>query len=508
MLDALKSRLQVAVSFPSPPTIAFQIIDLASDPEITAGKVAALISKDPGLAIKLLRVANSPMYSKRRKSDNLRQALVTLGLNAAVSLALGFSLVGTYQQAKDSGIDYVKFWRRAILGAAAARLWAVRARVPNTEDVFLAGLLQDIAVLAIDRVQKGFYAELKSNATHLDLIEYEMARIGADHSALGAWLLRHWKLPEHLCSAIDSSHASADHSSAGSNEPATSAVAARCVSLASDCAEILLNPENSNSESRTLENLAKHAADLLGVEIDAALETISTLVAEIPEVERLFDTTLLDAEYASAILDQARELLSVRSVQAMHEIETLKETAAELETQTRRDALTGVLTRGHLDVVLRHEFEGAVAGRWPLSVVFADLDCFKRVNDTYGHAAGDTVLANTAKLLGEVVRESDYVGRYGGEEFLIVLPGISADIASKVCYRLLSRLRSTQHRLPAGNIQVTISLGLATHSSDAPFRSVSALIEAADHCVYAAKRAGRDRLVLFTGESPLAPVGA
>jgi len=498
MLDALKSRLQVAVSFPSPPMIAFQIIDLASDPEISAGKVAALIGKDPGLATKLLRVANSPMYSKRRKSDNLRQALVTLGLNAAVSLALGFSLVGTYQRAKDSGIDYLKFWRRAILGAAAARLWAVRVRMPNAEDVFLAGLLQDIAVLAIDRVQKGFYAELKSNATHRELIEYEMARIGADHSALGAWLLRHWKLPESLCATIEASH-----TNAGSSEPTASLIAARCVSLASECVESLLD-----FEKHSIGNLAKHAADLLGIEIDAALETISTLVAEIPEVERLFDTTLLDAEYASAILDQARELLSVRSVHAMHEIETLKETAAELETQTRRDALTGVLTRGHLDVVVRQEFEGAVAGRWPLSVVFADLDCFKRVNDTYGHAAGDTVLVNTAKLLGEVVRDSDYVGRYGGEEFLIVLPGVSADIASKVCHRLLSRLRRTHHTLPTGNIQVTISLGLATHSSDAPFGDVNALIEAADRCVYAAKKAGRDRLVLFTGPSPLMPIGA
>src|ERR1700761_7016648 len=155
MLDALKSRLRVAVSFPSPPAIALQIIDLASDPQINAGKVASLIAKDPGLATKVLRVANSPMYSKRRKSDNLRQALVTLGLNAAVSLALGFSLVGTYNRVKGSGIDYPRFWRRAILGAAAGRLWAVRARIPNVDDVFLAALLQDIAILAIDRVQSG-----------------------------------------------------------------------------------------------------------------------------------------------------------------------------------------------------------------------------------------------------------------------------------------------------------------------------------------------------------------
>jgi diguanylate cyclase (GGDEF)-like protein len=505
MLDALKSRLRVAVSFPSPPAIALQIIDLASDPQINAGKVASLIAKDPGLATKVLRVANSPMYSKRRKSDNLRQALVTLGLNAAVSLSLGFSLVGTYNRGKQSGIDYPRFWRRAILGAAAGRLWAVRAQVPNADDVFLAALLQDIAVLAIDRVQNGFYAELNPNATHRDLIDYETSRIGADHSQLGAWLLRHWKIPEELCAAVEASHGSP-----AAHDPGVSPLAARCVSLASDCAETLLNPECGN-----IAMLAQHAAELLGIETGAALQTISTLVAEIPEVERLFDTSLLDPEFSSAILEQARELLSIRNVQAMHEIETLRETAAalesksaEIEAKTRRDALTGVFTRGHLDELLGQEFAGAIAGGWPLSVVFADLDGFKLVNDTYGHAAGDAVLATAAQVIGQVVRDSDYVGRYGGEEFLIVLPGVTSEIASKICHRLLARLRATRHALPAGDIQVTISLGLATHSKESPFRNVKLLIEAADRCVYAAKKAGRDRLIALAGSEFVEPSAA
>jgi diguanylate cyclase (GGDEF)-like protein len=126
------------------------------------------------------------------------------------------------------------------------------------------------------------------------------------------------------------------------------------------------------------------------------------------------------------------------------------------------------------------------------------------VNDTYGHAAGDNVLATAARLIGSVVRETDYVGRYGGEEFLIVLPGVAADIASKVCQRLLTRLRTTYHMLPEAKILVTVSLGLATHTGAAPFGDANALIEAADQCVYAAKRAGRDRLVVFTGTSPKA----
>jgi len=105
MLVQLQEKLKTAVNFPSPPGVAQQIIALAGDAEIDIVKVAAAISKDPGLTAKVLRVANSPIYSKRRKSENLRQALVVLGLNAATTLALSFSLVGTYKKIKSAGIE-------------------------------------------------------------------------------------------------------------------------------------------------------------------------------------------------------------------------------------------------------------------------------------------------------------------------------------------------------------------------------------------------------------------
>jgi len=103
VLEQLKTKLQLASNFPSPPAIALQIVALASDPEIDVGKVAATISKDPGLTAKVMRVANSPLYSKRRRSENLRQALVALGLNAATTLALSFSLVSTYKTGSGAG---------------------------------------------------------------------------------------------------------------------------------------------------------------------------------------------------------------------------------------------------------------------------------------------------------------------------------------------------------------------------------------------------------------------
>ena len=207
MLEKLRSKLQAGVNFPTPPAVAQQIVDLASDPDIDVVKVATVMSKDPGLSAKVLRVANSPLYSKQRKSDNLRQALVVLGLNAATTLALSFSLVGAYRIGKGTGIDYSRYWRRAILGAFAARVIGEISRARALEEIFLAALLQDIAIIAVDRTEPTFYAGVALDAGHASLIAHEKSRMGVDHAALGGWLLRHWKLPESLCLTVEASHA-------------------------------------------------------------------------------------------------------------------------------------------------------------------------------------------------------------------------------------------------------------------------------------------------------------
>jgi diguanylate cyclase (GGDEF)-like protein len=523
VLESLKSKLRLAANFPSPPAIALQIVALAADPDIDTGRVGATISKDPGLSAKVLRVANSPLYSKRRKSENLRQALVALGLNAATTLALSFSLVASYKTpasgkpaaagksatggktaarrkaaaegnpSAEGGFDYARYWRRAILSASAARTFATLKGSRAPENIFLAGLLQDIGMLGIARVEPDVYRALPAEASHAETVALERRVLGTDHAALGGWLLRHWKLPESLCATVEASH-----------DPCAAAapldLPARCVALASECVELLLAQQGAPD----LEPLAALARSWLDLDPQSLTAAMSTIVAEIPEIERLFETPILEGEAATLILEQARELLTLRNLQAIDQVTVLRQTAEHLEARTteledkhRRDGLTGVFNRRYLDEILDREFAAAKAGQWPLSLVFADLDRFKLVNDTHGHPAGDAVLINTARMFLAAVRDSDFVARYGGEEFMIVLPGLAADGAVVVCERVLNRLRDLRHPVAGGSIRVTASLGLATQDTCTPFERVSDLIEAADRCVYAAKKAGRDRMVRF-----------
>jgi diguanylate cyclase (GGDEF)-like protein len=486
MLEHLKSKLKASLNFPSPPAVAQQIIALARDPYTDISQVAAAIGRDPALAAKLLRAANSALYSRQRKSTNLRQALIVLGLQGATSLALGFSLVGSYAGLKSNGVDYDRHWRRAILSASAARCFGALRDAGAVDDIFLAALLQDIAILGVDRTAPDFYRELPRNASHREFSVYETARLGIDHAALGAWLLAYWKLPEPLCRAVAWSHGppTGDRST-----PA--GIGASCVALGSECVEILL----AHAAATDFAALAEHASEWLGIDAPAVAEVMGRVVAEIPEIERLFDRKLLQPDAASVILEQARDLLVLRNLQTLEQVGNLHATNLRPESRTaappderQRDPLTGLYNRGYLDLMLRREFQAATNGEWPLSVVFVDLDRLNGINEAYGQEAADSVLVTTAKSIASVARDTDCVARYGSTEIVIVLPGLASSVAKIFYERLMARLRSTVHTISGAVVTVSASVGVATHAPKKPFPRVSHLINAAERSARSANK--------------------
>ena len=164
MNPEIEAHLRMSVNFPSPPGVATHIIELAQDPDIEMGKVAKALSMDSALSTKILRIANSPLYAQRRKSENLRQALVVLGLNATLTLALSFSLVKSLRGGKSNGLSYGLYWRRALLAATAARALGDAMHQSLAEEIFLAALLQDVGMLALDKAVPDLYSRRRSSA--------------------------------------------------------------------------------------------------------------------------------------------------------------------------------------------------------------------------------------------------------------------------------------------------------------------------------------------------------
>lgn len=165
----------------------------------------------------------------------------------------------------------------------------------------------------------------------------------------------------------------------------------------------------------------------------------------------------------------------------------------QLRHVARHDALTGLLNRGTMEESLNAEWLRYLRQRTPLSVAFVDVDHFKRINDTGGHEAGDQVLRQIAALLGRHARGTDRVARWGGEEFLLLMPDTDAAGAQAALQRLQGELRETQPSLPPGCGALTFSIGVATTSASDP--SVDVLVARADAAMYEAKQTGRDRIV-------------
>jgi diguanylate cyclase (GGDEF)-like protein len=170
-----------------------------------------------------------------------------------------------------------------------------------------------------------------------------------------------------------------------------------------------------------------------------------------------------------------------------------------LRVQATHDALTGVLNRGAVLDALNREFERSSRAGTSLGLLLADVDYFKRVNDTYGHAAGDAVLREVTRRLAEAVRPYDLLGRLGGEEFLLVLPECDGVETMRLGERLRQRIEAEPVRFERESLAVTISMGAAVSTADSPLRP-ELLIQAADTALYRAKRSGRNRV---EGELPV-----
>lgn len=174
-----------------------------------------------------------------------------------------------------------------------------------------------------------------------------------------------------------------------------------------------------------------------------------------------------------------------------------------LRVQATRDALTGLWNRRAILEILHTELNRSEREHTHVGVVLCDLDHFKRVNDTYGHAVGDAVLQEAARRMNDSVRAYDAVGRYGGEEFLMVLPGCKEDDAAHQADRLRVSLATRPVVVSGGDLMVTASFGSTSWLSTTR-ASIEAIIGVADEALYQAKRQGRNRVVSLAADQALA----
>ena len=280
--------------------------------------------------------------------------------------------------------------------------------------------------------------------------------------------------------------------------------------------------EGAMSGQEALDSVSRWCPDLVLLDVMMpdmdGLEVVKRLKADptLPFIPVIMQTALDSTERMVAGLEAGADDYVTKPinfaelearVRSLLRIKRLQQDLAEREKElsdmndkllriSLTDGLTGVDNRRALEQRLHEMFEHSLRLHEPISVVMCDIDHFKKVNDTYGHAAGDEVLKQFATILSEEAREIDRVGRYGGEEFLLLLPGTVLDAAVTFSERVRQRVDSHTFSYEGGTLKRTVSFGVASWPHP-KIRGREAMLKAADDALYVAKESGRNRVVRF-----------
>ena len=492
----LQDRLERCRTLPTLPALALKVLELCQKDDLNLQEIATVIGNDPALAAKLLRMANSPVSGLKRPARTVSHALALLGVNTVRTLALSFSLAADLKK-PGKGVQQ-GVWKRSIVAAISAREIARVVESRLAEEAFLAALLQDIGGLALAQIEPKVSSANweKARGDHTLLIDLERQAFGTDHAEVTQWLLTRWKLPGLFSAAAGASHD--ENGPPGASDDA--AQVERIVRLSGWIADIWIREEAGPAIE--FARLRAQAILKLGEErLAPILKEIATAMTG--EVAKLFEVDVGSADDIQAILEQAKEALVVATFRADQQADEARQSATELEQKNRElaeesqtDKLTRLSNRDRCDRYLAEQFLVAQQKSRPLSVLFCDIDFFKKVNDGYGHAVGDIVLVTVAGLLAQRMRAADLVARYGGEEFVILLPDTPTAGAKVVAERLRARLEAVAIEYGGEKpMKVTMSVGSASFEPGSAYRSPLELVKAADDALYAAKRGGRNRVV-------------
>ena len=497
-MKSIEEILTNEVRLPSLPSIAMRILNAVKTNEASLGELARIVSSDPALAARVLKISNSSFYALPQKIDSIQKALTILGTETLKNIALSFVIVRCMQTDDGSGFHFDFFWRRAVTAAVASDLIS-NAIDQQSDDIFITALLQDIGIVILYLCMSDKYLKVldEKRASGIPVVAAEKKIFNFDHQAVGTQILQKWGLPESIYQPIQYHHNStsvpanlkektqllwlADRMSSAYH-------GARCADKINDINKMMDRVYGFSDEeiSQIIDAVANKSVEILSYfDIDPGdMKPYSQLLLEANE-----ELGKLNISYDQLILELKRS--KERAEGLAVELQQANEKLRELAT---KDGLTGLYNHRYFQEAMDNEIGRSVRYKKPLTLLLLDIDRFKRVNDAYGHPAGDKVLETVSDLMRQAVRESDLVARYGGEEFSILLPETNLSGGTILAERLRRAIESTEISADGHMLKVTISIGITTYNLAAGHGGKAKFIQSADKGLYLSKESGRNRI--------------
>ena len=491
------SDIHTDLKLPSPPAIAVRILEAVNKEETSYEELGRIISTDPALSTRILKVANSSFYGLPSKVDTIQRAMAILGCNALKNIALSFVIAKEMRTESTEGFDFEFFWKRSVTAGVSAGL--IASLIGNkSDDIFVTALLQDIGIVMMYLCKPDRYLKVldEKKATGKPVVLVERALFGFDHQDVGMNVLKSWGLPSTIFQPIGYHHQGSD-----------------CPPAQSDHAAILMLSDkmssiyHSNHSAEKLQEIKTSLTLRYGVDPSRIEALVDTVADESVQALSFFDIDPGQMKPFSLMIQEANEELGKLNLSYEYlviELKQAKETAENLARDLQsannklrgmafQDGLTGLFNHRFFQESMDRELSKAIRYQRPFSLIMLDLDFFKKINDRYGHPVGDVVLKSISATINETVRKPDIVSRYGGEEFAIILPETSLKGAVILAERLRKNVEQQDVKSSGGTIRVTISLGLTVWEPESAVTQKVDIIEAADKALYASKSGGRNK---------------
>ena len=476
--------LNKSKKLPTLPGIAMKILEAVQKERPDLQEIAEVLSTDPPLSAEVLKLINSPFFGLTRKVTSVFHAVSMLGMNVVKNMALSFALVKNFSNNGQGDFDYPRFWKYSLTTAIAARMIAEKVAAETAEDAFFLGLLHDMGLLALARCLPDQYQLVvqEAEAGNCSNHQAESQILGFDHMAIGRHLVRSWGLPSKFWQPIGCHHCP-ERLSAVEDETLT---LTQVLNLATVYAD-MFQAESTATYLAVIDHYTKSYGYAAVLDVDQLAVAISEETHRFfPYFDIDFDD---DADYLETIERARSELINV-STDFIDQLVAQQRQIDTLRRQATHDGMTQLMNYQYFQETLNREIARSRRSHSPLTVVMADIDRFKAVNDTYGHMAGDHAIKTVATCLQANLRETDHIARYGGEEFALILYNIPPEEALSVTERVRQTISELPIRFDDRTFKITMSFGIASLAGDDQDRE--ALLDNADKALYEAKSAGRN----------------